>query len=57
MILDSLKNSALYYGVNRGMEALLVGHVLQFHGFTRHVVGFLLVGEVHGDAESGLYGE
>ena len=33
--------------IHRGMEALLVGHVLQFHGFTRHVVGFLLVGEVH----------
>ena len=29
------------------MEALLVGHVLQFHGFARHVVGFLLFGEVH----------
>ena len=25
----------------------LVGHVLKFHGFARHVVGFLLVGEGH----------
>ncbi len=33
--------------VHRGVEALLVGHVLQFHGFARHVVGFLLLGEVH----------
>ena len=27
------------------MEALLVGYVLQPHGFARHVVGFLLVGK------------
>ena len=33
--------------VHRGVEALLVGHVLQFHGFASHVVGFLLLGEVH----------
>ena len=33
--------------IHRGMEALLVGHVLQLHGFALHVVGFLLVGEVH----------
>ena len=33
--------------IHRGMEALLVGHVLQLHGFTRHIVGFLLVGEAH----------
>ena len=32
--------------VHRGMEALLVGHVLQPHGSARHVVGFLLVGKV-----------
>ena len=29
------------------MEALLVGHVLQLHGFARHIVGFLLFGKVH----------
>ena len=29
------------------MEALLVGHVLQLHGLARHVVGFLLFGEVY----------
>ena len=29
------------------MEALFVGHVLQFDGFACRVIGFLLVGEVH----------
>ena len=33
--------------IHRGMEALLVGHVRQLHGLSRHVVGFLPVGEVH----------
>ena len=33
--------------VHRGVEALLVGHVLQFDGFACRVIGFLLVGEVH----------
>ena len=33
--------------IHRGMEALLVGHVLQLHGLARHIVGFLLFGEVH----------
>ena len=33
--------------VHRGVEALFVGHVLQFHGLACRVVGFLLVGEVH----------
>ena len=27
--------------IHRVMEALLVGHVLQLHGFARHIVGFL----------------
>ena len=33
--------------VHRGVEALLVSHVLQLYRLTRSVVGFLLVGEVH----------
>ena len=33
--------------VHRGVEALFVGHGLQFDGFACRVIGFLLVGEVH----------
>ena len=33
--------------VHRGVEALLVGHVLQFDGFACHIVGFLLLREIH----------